>query len=166
MLVLQIVFIGVGATLITDIWTMARARLFGVASLDYGLVGRWFGHMLEGRFVHERITASPPVRGEKLLGWGVHYAIGVLFAAGLVAAGGLEWMASPKLLPALAYGLLTVAAPFLVMQPGMGRDRRTKDAEALVCPGMEYSDASVVRSGALSCGSRGQAHLLRQEKAG
>ncbi|OAE46549.1 DUF2938 domain-containing protein [Ochrobactrum sp. 30A/1000/2015] len=120
MLVLQIVFIGVGATLITDIWTMARARLFGVASLDYGLVGRWFGHMLEGRFVHERITASPPVRGEKLLGWGVHYAIGVLFAAGLVAAGGLEWMASPKLLPALAYGLLTVAAPFLVMQPGMG----------------------------------------------
>ena len=92
MLVLQIVFIGMGATLITDIWTMARVRLFGVASLDYGLVGRWFGHMLEGRFVHERITASPPVRGEKLLGWGVHYAIGVLFAAG----------------------------PFLVMQPGMG----------------------------------------------
>ncbi|ERI14810.1 DUF2938 domain-containing protein [Brucella intermedia] len=120
MLVLHIVFIGVGATLITDIWTMARARVFGVASLDYGLVGRWFGHMLEGRFVHERITASPPVRGEKLLGWGVHYAIGVLFAAGLVAAGGLEWMASPKLLPALAFGLLTVAAPFLVMQPGMG----------------------------------------------
>lgn len=59
MLVLHIVFIGVGATLITDIWTMARARVFGVASLDYGLVGRWFGHMLEGRFVHERITASP-----------------------------------------------------------------------------------------------------------
>ena len=120
MLVFQIVFIGVGATLVTDVWAVARARLFGVANLDYGLVGRWFGHMLRGRFIHERITASPSIRGEKLLGWGLHYAIGVLFAAMLVAACGFGWMTSPKLLPALAFGLSTVAAPFFVMQPGMG----------------------------------------------
>ncbi|MEE9908044.1 DUF2938 domain-containing protein [Brucella intermedia] len=80
------------------------------------MVRSYAGRALRARADHRQ----PPVRGEKLLGWGVHYAIGVLFAAGLVAAGGLEWMASPKLLPALAFGLLTVAAPFLVMQPGMG----------------------------------------------
>ncbi|MBB5702332.1 hypothetical protein FHS76_002210 [Ochrobactrum daejeonense] len=120
MLVFQVVFIGAGATLVTDIWTVARGWLFGVANMDYGLVGRWFGHMLRGRFMHERIGASPPVQGEKILGWSVHYAIGVLFAAILVATCGLEWMQSPRLLPALVFGLTTVAAPFFIMQPGMG----------------------------------------------
>jgi hypothetical protein len=120
MLVFQIVFIGVGATLVTDIWAMTRERLFGLASLDYGLVGRWFGHMLQGRFVHERIIASAPLHAEKLLGWGLHYVIGVLFAAILVAVSGVEWMQSPQFLPALAFGLLTVAAPFFIMQPAMG----------------------------------------------
>lgn len=120
MLVFQIVFIGVGATLVTDIWAMTRERLFGLASLDYGLVGRWFGHMLQGRFVHERIVASAPLHAEKLLGWGLHYVIGVLFAAILVAVSGVEWMQSPQFLPALAFGLLTVAAPFFIMQPAMG----------------------------------------------
>lgn len=120
MFVFQVVFIGVGATLITDVWAVVRGRLFGVANLDYGLVGRWFGHMLQGRFVHERIVASAPFQGEKLLGWGLHYAIGVLFAAILAAVSGGEWVQSPQFLPALAFGLLTVAAPFFIMQPGMG----------------------------------------------
>lgn len=120
MVVFQVALIGVGATLVTDIWTAARGRLFGVASLDYGLVGRWLGHMLQGRFMHERITASQPIQGEKILGWGLHYAIGILFAAILVAVCGIEWMESPRLVPALAFGLMTVAAPFFIMQPGMG----------------------------------------------
>lgn len=120
MLVFQVVFIGVGATFITDVWTVVRGRLFGVANMDYGLVGRWFGHTLRGRFVHERIAASSPLQGEELFGWGLHYAIGVLFAAILVAVCGVEWMQSPRFLPALAFGLMTVVAPFLIMQPGMG----------------------------------------------
>lgn len=62
----------------------------------------------------------PPVRGELALGWTAHYAIGVLFAAALVAAAGRGWLAHPTPGPALLAGLLTVAAPFFLMQPGMG----------------------------------------------
>ena len=42
------------------------------------------------------------------------------FAALLLAIWGLEWAQRPTLAPALAVGIGTVAAPFLILQPGMG----------------------------------------------
>jgi hypothetical protein len=113
-------FIGAGATLATDLWAIVRRRLLGVPAPDYGLVGRWLAHMARGRFRHERIVAAPPVRGERLIGWTAHYLIGVAFAGMLLAACGLAWVRQPTLAPALALGIVTVAAPFLLMQPGMG----------------------------------------------
>ena len=35
------VLIGAGATVVMDIWAVARKRLLGIPPLDYGLVGRW-----------------------------------------------------------------------------------------------------------------------------
>lgn len=113
-------FIGAGATLATDLWAIARRRLFGVPAPDWGLVGRWFGHMALGRFRHERIATAEPVRGERVIGWTAHYLIGIAFAGGLLAICGLAWTRQPALAPALILGIATVAAPFLLMQPGMG----------------------------------------------
>ena len=113
-------FIGAGATLTTDLWAIARGRLFGVPAPDWGLVGRWLGHMARGRFRHERIATAEPVRGERVIGWTAHYLIGIAFAGGLLAICGLAWARQPTLAPALALGIATVAAPFLLMQPGMG----------------------------------------------
>jgi Protein of unknown function (DUF2938) len=42
------------------------------------------------------------------------------FAALLLSTFGLKWARSPSLLPALLIGLVTVLAPFLVLQPAMG----------------------------------------------
>jgi hypothetical protein len=112
--------VGAGATLVTDIWGMARKRLLGIPPLDYALVGRWFAHMARGRFRHDRIAAAPPVKGERLLGWSAHYLTGIAFAAALLAIWGLDWARQPTLGPALLVGIGTVAAPFLLMQPGMG----------------------------------------------
>ena len=113
-------FIGAGATLAMDLWTLARRQLFGTPLADYGLVGRWFGHMARGRFRHERIAAAPPVPCERAIGWTAHYLIGIAFAGVLLAICGLAWARQPTLAPALAIGIATVAAPFLLMQPGMG----------------------------------------------
>jgi hypothetical protein len=112
--------IGTGATAVMDLWGILRQRVFGIPSMNYGLVGRWIGWMPRGRFRHERIAASPPVKGEKPIGWAAHYATGVAFAAALLALCGPEWGQRPTLAPALAFGIATVAAPFLLMQPGMG----------------------------------------------
>jgi hypothetical protein len=118
--VLGSVLIGAGATAAIDIWAIARRRLLGIPSLDYGLVGRWLFHLTRGRFRHERIAASPPVRGEQTIGWTAHYLIGIAFASALLAIWGVEWMRHPTLAPALIVGVSSVAAPFFLMQPGMG----------------------------------------------
>lgn len=112
--------IGVGATALIDLWAVARKRLLGVPGLDYALVGRWMGHLGRGRFRHDRIAASPPVAGERLIGWSAHYAIGIAFAAALLGIYGIQWAHRPTIGPALVVGLATVLAPFLVLQPGMG----------------------------------------------
>jgi hypothetical protein len=113
-------FVGVGATAVMDLWGLARKPLLGVAPPNYALVGRWLAHMAHGRFRHDAIAASAPVRGEHIIGWTAHYLIGIAFAALLVGIWGAAWIRQPTLGPALAVGIGTVAAPFLLMQPGMG----------------------------------------------
>ncbi len=112
--------IGAGATALMDAWTLARRRLFGTPLPNYALVGRWLAHMPRGRFRHASMAAVPRVSGEGMIGWGAHYLIGIAFAAILVCGWGAAWIREPTLGPALAVGIGSVAAPFLVMQPGMG----------------------------------------------
>lgn len=116
----NILVTGLGATLATDVWALARQRLLRIPPPDWGQVGRWLGHMPRGRFRHESIRVATPVRGERALGWAAHYAIGVVFAALVPLVAGQGWLAHPTAGPALAVGLGTVLAPFLLMQPGMG----------------------------------------------
>jgi hypothetical protein len=117
---LMAVVTGAGATAVMDLWALARRRLLGTPLPNYALVGRWLAWMLRGRFRHDAIAAAPAVRGERPIGWIAHYLIGVSFAALLLGVWGLEWIERPALGPALAVGLGTVAAPFLLMHPGMG----------------------------------------------
>jgi hypothetical protein len=117
---LTALLIGGGATLLMDMWAAVQKHLFGVPPLNYALLGRWMGHLRLGRFTHDNITAARPIRGEAALGWFAHYAAGVVFAAVLLAVWGIEWAHDPTPGPALLVGVATIAAPFLLLQPGMG----------------------------------------------
>ena len=112
--------IGVVATAVMDLWGLARKPLLAIPPPDYALAGRWLGHLARGRFRHDAIAHSPPLRGERLAGWAAHYAIGLAFAALLIGLAGTEWLERPTVAPALVVGLGTVLFPFLVMQPAMG----------------------------------------------
>ncbi|MBD8515118.1 DUF2938 domain-containing protein [Photobacterium sp. CAU 1568] len=118
--ILRAIALGIGATLVMDLWALFLKVCFKIPSLNYSMVGRWIGHFPKGQFTHANIGKAEPVAGETLLGWTAHYAIGICFAAVLLWGWGLEWAASPTLLPALIVGVLTVVAPFFLMQPGMG----------------------------------------------
>lgn len=118
--IVAIVATGIGATVLYDAWTWLRARAFGVPAPDWAAVGRWIAWLPRGRFVHPSIAATPPVRGERVLGWLAHYAIGVAYAAALVAVAGPGWLQAPTPAPALLVGVATAAAPFLLLQPGLG----------------------------------------------
>jgi Protein of unknown function (DUF2938) len=111
---------GVAATAVMDASWLLLQRFAGMAAPDYGLVGRWIGYMPRGRFRHDAIAQAAPVRHEGTIGWTAHYLIGIAYAALLLALTGLDWLRQPTLGAALAVGLATVAAPFLLMQPGMG----------------------------------------------
>ncbi len=117
--VIQVVLIGIGATVVMDAWLAFLARL-GVPTTSFAMVGRWVGHMRRGRFAHEAIAKAAPVRHELGLGWLVHYLVGIAYAALLVAVQGAGWLDRPTLLPALGVGVATVVAPWFVMQPAMG----------------------------------------------
>lgn len=113
-------FTGIGATALMDVWGLLRKPLLGQPTPDYALVGRWLLWMLRGRFRHAGIAKSPALPHERLVGWTAHYLIGMSFATLLVCGAGTDWLRAPRLLPALMTGLVTLAAPFLLMQPGMG----------------------------------------------
>jgi len=121
-LVLRVAGIGAGATLVLDLWLVFLRRALRVATMDFALLGRWLGHVPQGRWFHPAgMARAAPVRGERAWGWLLHYAVGVAFAALLVLWQGPQWLGQPTALPALAAGAATVAAPLLVLQPAMGQ---------------------------------------------
>lgn len=119
-LYLHAFLIGIGATAFMDLAALAQRHLLGLLPLDYAMVGRWLGHLIRGRVIHRPIMASSYVRGELMIGWAAHYLIGILFAIIFLACSGEGWDEAPSPGPALVFGGLTVLAPFLILQPGMG----------------------------------------------
>ena len=116
----SLIFIGIGATLIMDLWALFLQKFFAISSLDYRFVGRWLGHMRYGQLCHSKIFQSPAVFYEKPLGWFAHYSIGIIFAAILIYVTGKGWLLTPSLWPTLAMGLISTIIPFFIMQPAFG----------------------------------------------
>lgn len=112
--------LGLAATAVLDLWTLIGSTLFGMRPASMAPVGRWIGHMSEGQFLHDSIRTSAPVVGEVAIGWSAHYLVGAVFGVLFIVLAGRGWLARPTLLPALAFGVASVAAPFLLMQPAMG----------------------------------------------
>jgi hypothetical protein len=118
--ILTSVALGLGATLIIDLWALFLRRSFGIRSLDYCLLGRWVLHMPRGRIRHESIATASSQPHECKVGWLAHYTIGATFAVAFVSLTSSSWLARPTLLPALAFGVATVLVPFLTIQPAFG----------------------------------------------
>jgi hypothetical protein len=119
LLITHIAAVGIGATALMDLWLWLLSRL-GMPTTGFAMVGRWVGHFGRGAFAHAAIAKATPIHFELGLGWATHYLIGVAYAALLVGLQGTAWLHQPTLLSALVFGVLTVAAPWFVMQPAMG----------------------------------------------
>jgi hypothetical protein len=79
------ILIGIGATAVFDLWGLFLRYAFGLPGANWGLVGRWFCHLAGGTVYHEDIAKARPFAYERAWGWIGHYAVGILFAAILLA---------------------------------------------------------------------------------
>src|SRR5262245_12956649 len=117
---LRALAMGLTATVAIDVWATFANRVLGWPRTNWGMVGRWIGHMPRGRFTHVSISSSPPVRHESVVGWTFHYVVGCIYAALYLIYVNAVQMGQPTLVSAVLFGLITVLSPWFLMQPGLG----------------------------------------------
>jgi hypothetical protein len=103
-----------------DLWGLFLKHAFQIPPSNICLVGRWLRYMPAGTFKHSNIGSTPPKSAECAVGWMAHYTIGITFASVFVAVVGPNWLEHPTLIPATVFGVVTVLAPFFIMQPAFG----------------------------------------------
>jgi hypothetical protein len=117
---LRILVMGITATVAIDLWATFANRVLGWPRTNWGLVGRWIGHMRDGQFAHVSIGSSPAVVHESILGWAFHYVVGCVYAALYLLYINAVQMGQPTLVSAVLFGLVTILSPWLLMQPALG----------------------------------------------
>ena len=118
-IIIKIIAIGIGATLILDIWNFILS-LLDIKSLNYRFVGRWIGNFVNGKFYHNNIMQAPAIQNELFIGWTAHYLIGISFSFLLIIVFGNGWLSKPLIIPAIIIGFATVIFPLFIMQPALG----------------------------------------------
>ena len=119
-LVLSGVLLGLGATLLMDLGQQVIGRLPGQALPNWRPVGRWFWHLKDGVVFHDAIAEAAPSPNDNAIGWAGHYAVGILYGVIFALLAGPGWLAEPRFLPAWIFAIVTVAAGWFLLQPGMG----------------------------------------------
>jgi hypothetical protein len=114
------VILGIGATFTFDLWALFLRFAFTITPSNFCLVGRWLLYLPEGTIRHSSLASAPRKNTECTMGWIAHYIIGVIFAIAFVAFAGRIWLQFPTPIPAIIFGLVTVLAPFFIMQPLFG----------------------------------------------
>ena len=109
-----------------------------------GGLGRWIGHMLQGRFTHEDITKAEPVEHEAAIGMAAHYAIGLILGVGYTLLLRIPDARENSVSRAIAYGTATTVFPWFWMFPARGqgvmglRDRDLRVPAFALCSHVAY----------------------------
>ena len=113
-------FMGLGATLAMDLWAVIQHRIWNLPLPNWAMPGRWFAHLFKGQVFHQDISQAKEVPSELLLGWLFHYGVGVAYGILFLLIVGTEWLVNPGFLSAWIFALVTIAACWFILQPGMG----------------------------------------------
>lgn len=114
------ILIGIIATMGMDIWALVVKHLLRLPVADLAMVGRWAAHIPRGRYFHAPIAASDRVDHELAIGWCVHYVTGIVYGVLYLLIVQSIADGTPSLFSAIVFGLATLAAPWLILQPAFG----------------------------------------------
>ena len=118
---LQILFVGVGACVVFDIWQRIFHWFTAIPPSNWAIVGRWaIGLLTSGQLMVRDLESRPNRQNELGVGWFVHYAIAVVYAAifmllmraNILAAGFAD---------GLLFGLVSVVVPWFFFLPCLGK---------------------------------------------
>lgn len=118
--IIKAALIGIGGTVVLDLWALFMARILKMPATNWPMVGRWIGNMPRGQFAQESMAKARPVTGEAVIGWSAHYVIGIGYGLLLLVFWGQQWIARPTVLPAMILSWVLLVAPYFIMMPGMG----------------------------------------------
>ena len=114
------VFVGILATITTDVLSVTALKLGLIAFLPPRLTGRWFASMARGQFLHTDIGRVPPINHEMAIAVPMHYAVGITLALLYLLMVSALRLSPRNLIVALAFALCTNLLPWLLMFPAMG----------------------------------------------
>lgn len=113
--------VGIGSTLVLDIWGVLLFKMKGITPTNWGMVGRWLMGLRQGEWVATQQNVQSPSLIEKISGWSFHYLVGIAYAVILVLAWGTPFIQSPTLLPIILVGIvLSTFAGLMLFMPAMG----------------------------------------------
>ncbi len=121
MIVIESILMGVFATLFMDLIAIFLTKRKLIYSfIEPEAIGRWFLYIFKGKFIHQNINQTPPLKNEKLWCLISHYLIGIILAGVYLfvelkvpAIRDQAWII-------LAYGIATVFFPWFWLLPSIG----------------------------------------------
>ena len=113
--------VGIGSTLLLDLWSFLLYKVGGITPTNWGIVGRWLWGLRQGQWVAIQSAYPPITLVEKVSGWLFHYWVGVVYAVLLALVWGDSFIGSPTLLPTFYSGFLVSSlAGLTLFMPAMG----------------------------------------------
>jgi hypothetical protein len=109
---------GVSGTVAMDALDIVLNRLISRPRPNWGFVGRWVGHM--PKIFHDDISKASPIPSEAALGWSFHYGVGIFYGVVFAVVAGPGWWSQPSFPAIWLFGVLTIAAGWFLLFPGMG----------------------------------------------
>ena len=116
----DVLIVGVAATLTLDVVQQLMRLVLKWPITNWGIIGRWAAYLPEGRFVHKTIGKTPPVKNEMLLGWIVHYGVGIGYGAIYLFLVYVVFGTGPGFVPAMVFGIVSVSVTWFMMEPILG----------------------------------------------
>lgn len=113
------IFLGLISTFIMDLFAYIKCRLFKTSSFNYALLGRWVLSLKDLKFFYSNITQAPSRKFERIIGWFLHYVIGVILCFIYILIDDSKTCVD-TFISSILFGIATTSIPFLIMQPILG----------------------------------------------
>ena len=118
---LQILVVGVGACAVFDVWQRIFQCFTAIPPSNWAIVGRWtIGLLTNGQLLVRDLELRPNRRNELGVGWFVHYAIAIAYAAIFMLLMKANILAA-EIADGLLFGVVSVVVPWFFFLPCLGK---------------------------------------------